>query len=77
MSVTHGHLLVALRGMFMCVPVQLLKIPGHDTSDRSRGQGFNKKREREKEKTLPADCAEPLRSPRSGLAAAAPLLFYI
>jgi hypothetical protein len=54
MRVTHGHLLVALRGMFMCVPVQLLKIPSHDhdTSDRSRGRGFNK-REREREKKNP------------------------
>lgn len=67
MSVTHGHLLVALRGMFMCVPVQLLKIPSHDTSDRSRGRGFNKKK-REIEKKKPAECAEPSRSPRSGLA---------
>lgn len=51
----------------VCVPVQLLKIPSHDTNDRSRGRGFNKK-EREIEKKKPAECAEPSRSPRSGLA---------
>jgi hypothetical protein len=73
MRVTHGHLLVALRGMFMCVPVQLLKIPSHDhdTSDRSRGRGFNKReRERERKKkptrqTALSPCVLPvLASPR-------------
>jgi hypothetical protein len=40
--------------MFMCVPVQILEIPGHDTRDRSRGQGFNKKVREKEKKSLPA-----------------------